>query len=471
MSVTNTPRSPTNLKKAAASTVKKGRIKKSVATPAKTESAVDTIMDTGKRSSRSRKTVNYAPPPLDPLKDPKIQKEIEEIAKPTPSRKKSVKASPRVIAEEGEEDIIGSDIAMPPFISPSQDSKSVVSQLEPKVPKSAPKKSIGMPKSNKSSILTVKNEDSPSVSKQLEVSFAEPALAKSARKRTSSTASLEVVSTTAEPAQPKFARKRRAAISAPSAGKKARASEYSDGDVTQDEITSFVRSSRSRTSTPQPGAPSMPMHNVRVMFTGLPDDQSTKKFAVIEKLGALKVDDWKECTHLVTDKVRRTVKFLCALSAGKPIVSLKWIDACKKESRRVLEHEFFLKDATSESTWNFKLAESLKIAQSGARLFEGLIFYTTGKIKPERHDLKEMIVAAGGSHVDKIPKNLSDNPGFVVVGCQEDIAECKKIRDTHKIDVHTTEFLFSGILRQKVDYEGFLMLKKKEESKGKKRKL
>jgi hypothetical protein len=32
-----------------------------------------------------------------------------------------------------------------------------------------------------------------------------------------------------------------------------------------------------------------------------------------------------ECSLLVADKVRRTVKFLCVLGQGKPIVSPEWL--------------------------------------------------------------------------------------------------------------------------------------------------
>ena len=47
-------------------------------------------------------------------------------------------------------------------------------------------------------------------------------------------------------------------------------------------------------------------------------------------MGGSIAEDWVSCTHLVTDKVHRTTKFLCALSAGKYIVDLKWIEASEK---------------------------------------------------------------------------------------------------------------------------------------------
>lgn len=41
--------------------------------------------------------------------------------------------------------------------------------------------------------------------------------------------------------------------------------------------------------------------------------------------GGAVVDSANTCSVLVTDKVRRTVKFLCAVGQGKPIVTPHWI--------------------------------------------------------------------------------------------------------------------------------------------------
>ncbi|KAJ1557922.1 Mediator of DNA damage checkpoint protein 1, partial [Nowakowskiella sp. JEL0078] len=54
---------------------------------------------------------------------------------------------------------------------------------------------------------------------------------------------------------------------------------------------------------------------------------------ILESLGGIVVHDYTECTHLVTDRVKRTVKFLCAISTGKSIVEVKWLEASKKEGR------------------------------------------------------------------------------------------------------------------------------------------
>lgn len=42
-------------------------------------------------------------------------------------------------------------------------------------------------------------------------------------------------------------------------------------------------------------------------------------------LGGSLASSVAEASHLVTDRIRRTVKFLCALGRGIPILSLDWL--------------------------------------------------------------------------------------------------------------------------------------------------
>lgn len=46
---------------------------------------------------------------------------------------------------------------------------------------------------------------------------------------------------------------------------------------------------------------------------------------VVVRLGGGLAKGVADMTHLVTDKVRRTVKFLCAVARGVPIVTPDWL--------------------------------------------------------------------------------------------------------------------------------------------------
>ena len=50
---------------------------------------------------------------------------------------------------------------------------------------------------------------------------------------------------------------------------------------------------------------------------------------IIKSLGGEIAESIEECTHLVTDKVRRTMKFLCGVARGILIVQPAWLEKCK----------------------------------------------------------------------------------------------------------------------------------------------
>jgi pSer/pThr/pTyr-binding forkhead associated (FHA) protein len=74
----------------------------------------------------------------------------------------------------------------------------------------------------------------------------------------------------------------------------------------------------------------MSEYQYRILFTGLPELESRKK--LVAKLGGIEVEDWHQCTHVVTDKIRRTKKFLCCLAAGKYIMDVMWLEASKEQN-------------------------------------------------------------------------------------------------------------------------------------------
>jgi DNA primase catalytic subunit len=77
---------------------------------------------------------------------------------------------------------------------------------------------------------------------------------------------------------------------------------------------------------------------VRVLFAGGCDDSKNAK--LVQKLGGEVVKEWSQCTHMVTDKLKRTIKFLCCLSSGRQIVGLQWIQDSLKENQWLGKHSF-----------------------------------------------------------------------------------------------------------------------------------
>ncbi|KAJ3180657.1 Mediator of DNA damage checkpoint protein 1 [Geranomyces variabilis] len=193
---------------------------------------------------------------------------------------------------------------------------------------------------------------------------------------------------------------------------------------------------------------------VRVMFTGISDAEARSK--VVEKLHGETVADWHECTHLVTDRIRRTAKFLCALSAGKHIVNVKWLDASKKAGGFVAETKHLLKDSKAEKQYGFNLTKSTTAARdpNTPRVFEGLEFFVTKSVKPAVDEMKEILAAAGAKLLDGPPKSLRD--GLVVIGHPDDADQVAKMTAAGWI-VHEGELVLSGILKMEADYESHVL--------------
>ncbi|XP_068690012.1 mediator of DNA damage checkpoint protein 1-like isoform X2 [Montipora foliosa] len=187
--------------------------------------------------------------------------------------------------------------------------------------------------------------------------------------------------------------------------------------------------------------------NPRVIFTGPRDKQGEK---VVTSLGGQLVNDVDSCTHLVTDKVRRTVKFLCGLSRGVIIVQPSWLEACKKAKSFVDTSPFLVKDRDAEEQFKFDLQRSREAACRQG-LLEGYKVHVTKGVKPEPSQMKDIIHSAKGEFLSSIPRSIKDKRVFVI-SCNEDRSVLKKLLEAG-IPVVSAEILLTGILRQELNLE------------------
>uniref|UniRef100_A0A224XJJ8 PAX-interacting protein 1 n=1 Tax=Panstrongylus lignarius TaxID=156445 RepID=A0A224XJJ8_9HEMI len=189
-----------------------------------------------------------------------------------------------------------------------------------------------------------------------------------------------------------------------------------------------------------------------VMFTGYSDP---KALAIINKLGGQVVDCPKSCTVLVTDKVRRTVKFLCALALGRPIVSPQWL-ASSKMSLTFLDHDkYLLRDKEAEKQFSFTLKESLAKARK-TPLLQGKSVFVTNCVKPPPVDMKSIVECSGGTFLTKAPTNWPQNS--VIISCNEDKSVCNKIRKKQSnLPIVSAEFILSGILQQDFNPDKYML--------------
>lgn len=96
-------------------------------------------------------------------------------------------------------------------------------------------------------------------------------------------------------------------------------------------------------------------------------------------IGGKKVEDPANCNVLVTDKIRRTYKFLCVLAKGIPIVSIDWLRDSETAAQFLEWENYILKDPATEAKFGFRLRKSLNKAKE-KRLLDGYTVVLTPKI-------------------------------------------------------------------------------------------
>jgi NAD-dependent DNA ligase len=178
---------------------------------------------------------------------------------------------------------------------------------------------------------------------------------------------------------------------------------------------------------------------VRVLFTGIVSKALEKD---IQTLGGQVVSDVAHCDVLLTDKVRRTTKFLEALAAGKPIVDDQWLEASRASHSLAPADDHLLVDKEREATYGFSLREAVQAAREAPAFADKTFFVTKTLTSPPPGELKAMIGFAGG----RIVSNARS--ADFVIGTDKDKKKSKE-------PIHSAELILTGILRQKLEPDQF----------------
>ncbi|KAL2748363.1 FHA domain-containing protein PS1 [Vespula maculifrons] len=187
----------------------------------------------------------------------------------------------------------------------------------------------------------------------------------------------------------------------------------------------------------------------KILFTGITDDEYAK---VLKVLGGTKVEDPAKCTILVTDKIRRTIKFLCALAYAVPIVSINWLHESKRAGRFLDWENYMLKDPAMEAKYGFRLRKSLDKARERKLLDGYVVLLTPNIISPPISELRTMIASCGGKALLRPSAKLSEKT--IIISHQDDLDNARKLlsKVPKNVTIQSTEFLLIGILKQELDF-------------------
>ncbi|XP_045860355.1 mediator of DNA damage checkpoint protein 1 isoform X2 [Meles meles] len=188
----------------------------------------------------------------------------------------------------------------------------------------------------------------------------------------------------------------------------------------------------------------------KVLFTGVVDARGER---AVLALGGSLASSVAEASHLVTDRVRRTVKFLCALGRGIPILSLDWLHQSRRAGCFLPPDEYVVTDPEQEKNFGFSLRDALSRARE-RRLLEGYEIHVTPGVQPPPPQMGEIISCCGGTVLPSMPRSYK--PQRVVITCSQDFPRCS-IPFRVGLPILSPEFLLTGVLKQEAKPEAFIL--------------
>ncbi|XP_077017351.1 mediator of DNA damage checkpoint protein 1 isoform X3 [Tamandua tetradactyla] len=188
----------------------------------------------------------------------------------------------------------------------------------------------------------------------------------------------------------------------------------------------------------------------RVLFTGVVDARGER---AVLALGGSLAGSVAEASHLVTDRIRRTVKFLCALGRGIPILTLDWLHQSRKAGYFLPPDEYVVTDPEQERNFGFSLRNALSRARE-RRLLEGYEVHVTPGVQPPPPQMGEIISCCGGTVLPSMPRSYK--PQRVVITCSQDFPRCS-IPFRVGLPLLSPEFLLTGVLKQEAKPEAFIL--------------
>lgn len=173
-----------------------------------------------------------------------------------------------------------------------------------------------------------------------------------------------------------------------------------------------------------------------------------------------------EATHLIMEKLVRTCKLVSCLVTVKHLLTPDWVLESQRLNKFADEAKHGLRDEAFNRMFKCDVSEVLLCGEQRKRLFEGLTFFLTPCVKPSKAALTEMIELCGG----KVEKNRrsyvsiqqmhNQKPySYLVLTVPNDLHLVYYLLQSEKTlnVVCSTEVVLSAIMRQKFEFEEFLV--------------
>ncbi|KAM6038734.1 mediator of DNA damage checkpoint protein 1 [Theristicus caerulescens] len=189
----------------------------------------------------------------------------------------------------------------------------------------------------------------------------------------------------------------------------------------------------------------------KVLFTGVVASPGME--VALKTLGGSMATSVFDCTHLVTDRVRRTVKFLCAVARGVPIVTPEWLHKSARSGRVLGPGPFLVRDSQQERHFGFSLAQALRRARRHP-LLQGYEVHVTPNVRPEPEHMRDIVTCSGGTFLPTMPHAYA--PRRLVITCEADAGRWAPALSA-RLPLASPELLLTGLLRQRLELPPFLL--------------
>eukprot|EP00746_Dinoflagellata_sp_MGD_P003103 gnl/MRDRNA2_/MRDRNA2_106047_c0_seq1.p1 gnl/MRDRNA2_/MRDRNA2_106047_c0~~gnl/MRDRNA2_/MRDRNA2_106047_c0_seq1.p1 ORF type:complete len:799 (-),score=153.67 gnl/MRDRNA2_/MRDRNA2_106047_c0_seq1:216-2612(-) len=187
----------------------------------------------------------------------------------------------------------------------------------------------------------------------------------------------------------------------------------------------------------------------------------------LKKLGASIEADWTpNISLLVANEFKRTLKMMCAICSGLPILTGYYLTACELQGCWIDTRTYTLQDAIGERNFSkprnlssFSLSTSISRRMHQGPLLAGrTVFALAPTPKHQREELKCLVTAAGGAWSDdRLPPDPSDDDLCLVDPdtCREKSDLLKARRRAAPCALYDIELLFEACCTQQLRLDNF----------------
>lgn len=245
------------------------------------------------------------------------------------------------------------------------------------------------------------------------------------------------------------------------------------------------RRGRARGETPEQ-QPLMSPHaqadaTLGILFSGVePNTNDRKK---VEKIGGMVIEDresYQDVTHLIAAaekcnvKFKRTPKVMALINCAKHVLDLEWLYESARKGFAINEEPYTLSGTEVEQRYNFVLKESIAKARV-SKLLEGRRVCVTDQCcgqragapprTPPEQDVRAIVALAGGEWITlqellKFCKKKDYSPSDTILVSHPNALKTAKLKRQigegaqHALNatVYLPELIFTGVLRQSLDF-------------------